>query len=63
MEKYKFELTKAMLDIVMKGLGELPLKESLPVFNEINAQFINQLAEEKKEAQPNAEESEQTIGG
>jgi len=42
MDKYKFELGKQQLDIVMKGLGELPLKEALPVFNEINNQYIAQ---------------------
>ena len=42
MEKYTIELNKAHLDTVMKALGELPLKESLPVFNEINGQFIEQ---------------------
>lgn len=47
MDKFKFELNKQMLDIVMKALGELPLKESLPVFNEINSQYIEQT---KKEA-------------
>lgn len=47
MEKYLIELTKSQLDIIMKALGELPLKESLPVFNEINRQYIEQT---KKEA-------------
>lgn len=42
MDKYTITLNKAQLDIVMKALGELPLKESLPVFNEINGQFIKQ---------------------
>jgi len=42
MDKYKFELGKQQLDIIMKALGELPLKESLPVFNEINNQYIAQ---------------------
>ena len=49
--KYMIELTKEQLDIVMKALGELPLKESLPVFNDINAQYIEQI--KPKEA-PNA---------
>ena len=44
-------LTKEALDIVMKALGELPLKESLPVFNEINTQYIKQITpKENKEA-------------
>ena len=42
MEKYTITLTKQMLDTVMKALGELPLKEALPVFNEINNQYIAQ---------------------
>ena len=48
MDKYKFELDKQQLDIIMKALGELPLKESLPVFNEINNQYITQI--QNKEA-------------
>ena len=47
MDKFYIELTRAQLDIIMKALGELPLKESLPVFNEINNQYIEQT---KKEA-------------
>lgn len=46
MKTYTITLTKEHLDTVMKGLGELPLKESLPVFNEINNQFIKQEQEE-----------------
>ena len=46
--EYTIKLNKQMLDIVMKALGELPLKESLPVFNEINAQYIKQAQEESK---------------
>ena len=42
MENYTITLTKQMLDTVMKGLGELPLKEALSVFNEINNQYIAQ---------------------
>ena len=49
MEKYTIVLTRAMLDIVMKGLGELPLKEALPVFNEINNQYIAQEQAKKEE--------------
>ena len=51
MDKFNIELTRAQLDIIMKALGELPLKESLPVFNEINNQYITQI--QNKEA-PNA---------
>ena len=40
--EYTIKLNKQMLDIVMKALGELPLKESLPVFNSINEQFVAQ---------------------
>lgn len=43
-------LTKAELDIVMKVLSELPLKESLPVFNSINNQFIEQCKKENDNA-------------
>jgi len=48
MKKYTITLTKEHLDIVMKALGELPLKESLLVFNEINGQFIKQEQEGQK---------------
>lgn len=40
--EFTIKLNKQMLDIVMKALGELPLKESLPVFNSINEQFVAQ---------------------
>lgn len=53
MEKYKFELDKQQLDIIMKALGELPLKEALSVFNVVNAQFVAQINPGLKEA-PNA---------
>lgn len=53
MDKYKFELDKQQLDVIMKALGELPLKEALPVFNAVNAQFVAQINPELKEA-PNA---------
>ena len=43
------KLTKEQLDIVMKGLSELPLKESLSVFEEINNQFLAQT--QKKETE------------
>lgn len=46
--KYMIELTKEQLDIVMKALGELPLKESLDVFNTINNQFIEQSQKKEK---------------
>jgi hypothetical protein len=47
MEKYIIELTIDQLNAVMKGLGELPLKESLPTFNEINNQYISQKQRDK----------------
>ena len=48
MKTYTITLTKEQLDVVMKALGELPLKESLLVFNEINGQFIKQEQEGQK---------------
>ena len=45
---YTITLNKQMLDIVMKALGELPLKESLPVFNSINEQYIAQIKTDKE---------------
>ena len=42
MDKFLIELTTEQLNAVMKGLGELPLKESLATFNEINNQYIKQ---------------------
>ena len=42
--EYMIKLNQQMLDTVMKALGELPLKEALPVFNEINGQFISQIS-------------------
>ena len=42
-----FTLDKQQLDVIMKALGELPLKESLPVFNAINNQFIEQTKKEE----------------
>ena len=47
MDKFLIELTTEQLNAVMKGLGELPLKESLATFNEINNQFITQNRQEK----------------
>ena len=49
MDKFTITLNKQALEIVMKGLGELPLKEALPVFNDINAQYIQQ-TQKKEEA-------------
>ena len=49
-DKYIIKLDKQQLDIIMKALGELPLKESLPVFNEINGQYIEQIQIKDKEA-------------
>ena len=46
MENYTFTLTKQQLDIVFKALGELPLKESILVFTELNNQCMSQI--EKK---------------
>lgn len=46
MGTYEIKLNKTELDIVMKALGELPMKESFSVFNSINAQYI---AQRKKE--------------
>ena len=46
---YTIKLNKQMLDIVMRALGELPLKESMPVFNVINEQYIEQTKEKTKE--------------
>lgn len=40
--EFTIKLNKQMLDIVMKALGELPLKESLATFNAINEQFVAQ---------------------
>ena len=47
MDKFTFTLTKEQLDTVFKALGELPLKESILVFTELNNQCMNQL--EKKD--------------
>lgn len=43
MNKFVIVLSKEYLDIVIKGIAELPLKEALPVFNEINNQYIKQV--------------------
>ena len=43
MNEFNISLSKEQLDIIMKALGELPLKESLPVFNEINRQYLIQV--------------------
>lgn len=43
------KITKEQLDTVMKGLAELPLRESYSVFEEINNQFIAQT--QKKETE------------
>lgn len=45
---YTITLNKQMLDVVMKALGELPLKEAMPVFTDINNQFIEQTKKEKE---------------
>lgn len=42
MDRFSITLSKPELDVIMKALGELPLKESLPVFNSINEQFVAQ---------------------
>ena len=46
--EFTIKLNKASLDIIMKALGELPLKESLPVFNSINEQYIAQIKSDKE---------------
>ena len=46
--EFTIKLNKQMLDIIMKALGELPLKESLPVFNSINEQYIAQIKSDKE---------------
>ena len=47
---YTITLNKEMLETVMRGLGELPLKESLPVFNTINEQYIAQTKTDKEDS-------------
>lgn len=49
MNKFTITFSKEQLDIVMEALGELPLKRSLPVFNAINQQFIEQSQPKKEE--------------
>lgn len=49
MEIYTIELSEDQWNIVMEGLGELPLKRSLPVFEEINNQYIAQKKAPKTE--------------
>ena len=50
MENFTFSLSRQELDVVMKALGELPLKEALPVFNQINEQYIKQIKKEGNDA-------------
>ena len=47
---YTFTLEKQELDIIMKALGELPLKESYAVFEKLNDQYLAQTQEEDKHA-------------
>lgn len=51
MNEFVITLKKEELDIVMRALGELPLKDSLPVFNTINTQFIQQAKDKEKGAE------------
>ena len=48
MDRFSITLSKPELDVIMKALGELPLKESLPVFNSINEQYIAQIKTDKE---------------
>lgn len=50
---YVIKLTGDELNVVMKGLAELPLKESLATFNSINKQFVE--AEQAREAEASKE--------
>lgn len=49
MDKYIIELTEHDLNIVVKGLGELPFKEVFQVYNTINNQYIAQKQAPKSE--------------
>lgn len=53
MDNYTITLNKAQLDIVMEALGEIPLKRSMPVFNEINNQFVTQVNKAQGEKKDN----------
>ena len=44
---YTFVLNKQELDVVIKALGELPLKESYAVFEKFNDQYLAQIKEDK----------------
>ena len=50
---YKFEFTEAELNIILKGLGELPSKESFMMISKIHQEVSivkeQQIAEEAKE--------------
>lgn len=47
MDKFLIELNEQQLNIVVKGLGELPFKEVFQVYNTINNQYISQKQQDK----------------